>query len=133
MPNYKDPQGGLHVLDDAAYAYLLPAGCVPITEAEAAALSSPPAPTQAQIIAFLEAAVQSHMDGAAHAAGYDSILSAVSYIGSSRFGPQAVAFRDWRDAVWGACYAIEAAVQAGTRPIPTVAELLAELPVLVLP
>lgn len=36
--HYIDPQNRLHVLDDAAFEYLLPAGSVPITDAEAEAL-----------------------------------------------------------------------------------------------
>jgi hypothetical protein len=30
--------------------------------------------------------------------------------------------------VWAHCYEVEAAVKAGTRPIPTEAELIGELP-----
>jgi len=35
MPHYKDPQNKLHWLDSSEYDYLLPAGCVQITDAEA--------------------------------------------------------------------------------------------------
>lgn len=35
MPNYKDPAGGLHFLDDASFAHLLPVGSIEITDAEA--------------------------------------------------------------------------------------------------
>lgn len=38
MPNYKDKTNGLHFLDDAAFAHLLPDGCVEITYEEASAL-----------------------------------------------------------------------------------------------
>jgi hypothetical protein len=41
MPYFKDQTGGLHFLDDAAFAHLLPEGCVEITDAEAAALQKP--------------------------------------------------------------------------------------------
>ena len=41
MPHFKDQSGGLHFLDDAAFAHLLPDGCVEITDAEAAALQKP--------------------------------------------------------------------------------------------
>lgn len=91
----------------------------------------PQTPEQQQ--AALTAAVQSHLDATARAKGYDSLLSAVSYVGSPVFGSEAVVFRDWRDAVWGRCYEVEAAVQAGARPLPTVAEVIGELPGLVLP
>jgi len=35
MPNYKDTENKLHWLDDEAHEYLLPAGSVLITDAEA--------------------------------------------------------------------------------------------------
>lgn len=47
MPYYKAPDNSLHFLEDNAYAYLLPAGAIQITEAEAdairaAELTNPP-------------------------------------------------------------------------------------------
>lgn len=42
MPNYKDLANKLHFLDDANNAYLLPIGCMLITEAEADLISNPP-------------------------------------------------------------------------------------------
>lgn len=80
------------------------------------------------------AAVQSHLDAAAQARGYDNILSAVSYRGDTnpKFGAEAEAFFAWRSAVWAHCYAALAACMQGTRPIPTIPELIAELPALAL-
>lgn len=94
-----------------------------------------PVPTSEQIIAALTAAVQSHLDAAARAKGYDGILSAASYAGDSHppFNSEGVAFRDWRGAVWATCYAIMANVQSGLRPVPDAATLISELPALVLP
>ena len=43
-----------------------------------------------------------------------------------------LSFRAWRSAVWAKGYEILAQVQAGQRAIPTEAELLAELPQLVI-
>lgn len=42
MPHFKDLNGGLHFLDDAKFVHVLPAGAVPITDEEHAALSAPP-------------------------------------------------------------------------------------------
>ena len=81
----------------------------------------------------LESAVQAFMDSQARIAGYDSLLSAVSYSGSTKFGAQALAFIAWRDAVWTYCYGVEAAVAAGTRAIPTPDQLIAGLPPLTIP
>lgn len=88
-------------------------------------------PTQAQIIAALEAAVQAHLDGTAKAKGYDDIKSAAlraAYPGP--FHGEGEAFATWMDACWAACYAVESDVAAGKRPIPTADALIAELPAL---
>lgn len=91
----------------------------------------PSAPSQEDYVA----AVQAHLDARAKERGYDGILSAATYATSqhSKFGPEGVAYRNWRDAVWAHCYTTLAGVTAGTRTVPTEAELIAELPVLVLP
>lgn len=78
--------------------------------------------------------VQQHLDSAARLRGYDSILSACSYAaGQNPFQAEGQAFVAWRGDVWASCYTMMAEVQAGTRPVPTAVELLAALPVLVLP
>lgn len=77
-----------------------------------------------------ELEVQKHMDEKVAERGYDSMLSAATYATSKngRYGFEGKACVDWRDAVWDACYAILADVEAGNRTPPTVEELLAELP-----
>ena len=40
MPNYKDTNNELHFLDSAEFEYLLPAGCVAITDEEAQAIQA---------------------------------------------------------------------------------------------
>lgn len=47
MQNYKDLNNKVHVLDDVAFTHLLPAGCVPITDEEAASLAPKPIPLPA--------------------------------------------------------------------------------------
>ncbi|PKO49020.1 MAG: hypothetical protein CVU31_02555 [Betaproteobacteria bacterium HGW-Betaproteobacteria-4] len=93
-------------------------------------------PTPEQVAATYAAAVQSHMDAAAVAAGYDDIKTAVTYADEAavaRFQTEGAAFRAWRSLCWDYCYTQLAAVQSATRTQPTVAELIAELPDLVLP
>jgi hypothetical protein len=55
MPYYEDTSGGLHFLSTADVANgglaLLPTGCTEITDAQAATLQAPPAPTAAQALA----------------------------------------------------------------------------------
>lgn len=85
--------------------------------------------------ASLTAVMQAYMDSTAKARGYDGILSLCSYAASAHpvFSAEARAGVAWRDAVWAAGYAIQSAVLAGTREIPTESELLAALPKMVWP
>jgi uncharacterized membrane protein YgcG len=80
-------------------------------------------------------AVQEHVDATARGRGYDSGVSLASYAGSAvaTWAAEAAAFVGWRDAVWVYVYAQLAAVQAEEREQPTVAELIAELPVIAWP
>ena len=87
-------------------------------------------PTPAEIQAELTKAVQTYMDTKVQERGYDGILSACSYVntGIERFDNEGAACRAWRSAVWDKCYAMLAEVQDGTRAVPTVEELISELP-----
>lgn len=84
--------------------------------------------------AYVADVVQKKLDTAAKDHGYDSILSAVSYKDSSvpAFSADATAFLAWRDGVWAYCYTLLAECQVGAVPVPTVSELLAGLPPLIL-
>lgn len=96
----------------------------------------PPAPTAEQIRGALTDAVYSHMNAAAQARGYDDIKAAVTYAEEPAvpiFQAEGRALRAWRSLVWAHCYQVLADVQAGTRAIPTAAQLIAELPALDLP
>ena len=87
-----------------------------------------------QTVATTEAAVQKYLDDAAKAKGYDGILSACSYAASAnlKFGAEGRAFVVWRDAVWAYCYQAMNDVQAARRSVPTIDQLIAELPALVI-
>lgn len=134
MPHYKDSQNKLHFLDDAAFAHLLPDGCVEITQEEADAIANPP-PAPEQIIAGFTAAVQQRLDDFAKTRGYDGILSAATYATSTvpTFAAEGQYAVQIRDATWAKCYEILAAVEAGTKPVPTLDELMSELPVMTWP
>jgi hypothetical protein len=105
---------------------------VPMSPDEIAAHDALDAPTPEAIQATLTAAVQAHLDAEARSHGYDGILSLASYASSTHppFAAEGRAGLDWRDAVWGYCYQVMAAVQAGARPIPNAETLIAELPVM---
>lgn len=93
-----------------------------------------PVPTKEEKLQLITDAVQAHLDAPAQALGYDTIITAALRAGyPGPYHAEGAAFAAWMDACWAACYAILAEVEAGTRPAPTIAELLAELPVLTLP
>jgi len=75
-------------------------------------------------------AIQDLLDSTAREHGYDDLRSAVTYIGSSvaKWNNEGLRARAWRDECWSKAQAIENAVRAGTRALPTVAEVLAEMP-----
>jgi hypothetical protein len=82
--------------------------------------------------AVLSSVVQNHLDSQARAMGYDSIFTAVTYADEAsvpKFQMEGTALREWRSLVWGAANAILAAVKAGSREVPSAAQLIAELPV----
>lgn len=155
--HYSRSTGGFY--DDALHTGGIPADAVPITIDHHAALLAaqsagkriaadengypvaqdpppPPAPTAEQIRAALTDAVYAHMNAAAQARGYDDIKAAVTYAEEPAvpiFQAEGRALRAWRSLVWAHCYQVLADVQAGTRAIPTAAQLIAELPALDLP
>lgn len=79
--------------------------------------------------------VSNHINQAAVARGYDSTLSVVSYGTSKKlkWKGEAVVFTDWRDDCWQYSYDEFAKMVAGTRPWPTPAEFVLELPAIVWP
>jgi hypothetical protein len=74
--------------------------------------------------------IQRHLDSTAQGFGYTNIFTATTYATSlsPKFGPEGIAFRDWRDVVWAAGYQIIADVKADLRIMPSDSELLVELP-----
>ena len=141
--------------DAAIHGDNIPADAVEITEAEHAALiegqslgkvivadesgrpilQDPPPPTAEQIVAQYTAAVQKHLDDFARTLDYDGIMSACTYATSTvpKFKAEGQYAVEARDATWAKCYEVLAAVEAGSRPMPTLEELLTELPVLTWP
>ena len=98
-------------------------------------LKDPPPPTPEQIIAQYTGAVQQHLDAFARTLNYDGILSAATYATSTvpKFKAEGKYAVEARDSTWAKCYEVLAAVEAGSRPMPTLEELIAELPVLTWP
>ena len=112
------------------YQTWVEAGGVP----EAPVPVTPPAPSAAEIIAALTAAIQQHLNAAARAKNYDNIHTAA--LRAAFAGPyqaEGLAYAQWMDACWAHGYQVLADAQAALRPVPTAAELIAELPTLELP
>jgi hypothetical protein len=86
--------------------------------------------TPEQIIARLEGALDRHLDAVANEYRYESIRTMVTYATSEHptFGNEGRAAVAYRDAVYAYGIQCISDVQAELRPIPTEAELIAELP-----
>jgi hypothetical protein len=82
--------------------------------------------------AAMEAAVDAFMDSKARAKGFRDRHSFALRAGipGSSWHAQALVFGAWMDAVNDYCYQVLEDCKAGTRTVPTVDELLAELPML---
>lgn len=95
----------------------------------------PPGPTLDQRQAALLSAVDAHLNAAARARRYDSIINAAlrAALPASPFHAEGVAFGTWMDAVYAKCYQVLAQVQAGEIAEPDEAQLIAMLPPLQLP
>lgn len=95
---------------------------------------SPPGPTFEQREALLLVAVDEHLNAAARLKRYDSIGTAALRAGyPGPFRAEGLAFATWMDAAYAKCYEVLAKVQVGEMAEPTRDELIAMLPVLVLP
>ena len=101
--------------DYASYLEWLKEGNVPLPYVA-------PQPTIDALRAGAIQAVQDRLDSLARAWGYDSIFTAITYMGDPNpvFAAEALALRDWRSATWTATWANEGA--------PSLDALLAVLP-----
>ena len=94
------------------------------------AVEGEPEPDPGALIEVFRAAIQSHVDATAVAKRYDSGTSLASYVASTnpQWQAEAQAFVAWRDAVWAYAYAEMDKVLGGERSMPTVEQILGELP-----
>jgi len=118
------PAGHTLVFDEAGEQWAVAA-------LDAESFPVPPGETPEQMQAALTASVQAHLDSVARGLGYDNIFTAVTYADEPavpKFQAEGQALRAWRSQVWGRCYELLGEVLAGTRAVPSAAELIAELP-----
>jgi|GEM_PF-1462008 len=80
-------------------------------------------------------AVQTHLDAFAQTRNYDSIMSAATYATSTvpKFRAEGQYAVEARDATWAKGYEILDEVLSGQRPMPSIEEVIAELPPLAWP
>jgi len=121
------PEGKMIVMDDGQWTL------VDIPEPPAIPEISPK--TNEQLMAEIVAAVQLRLDTTAQQKGYDNIFTLISYVDSTNptFQAEGQAGLIWRDACWVKCLEIKNAVLAETRPMPTVEQVLSEMPVFAWP
>ena len=91
-------------------------------------------PTEEEIQTQLEQGIEAWMNTVVAERHYNSIDTCIArYTDSpnSKYAQEAKAVKDWNTAVWDKYWGILAEVKADTRPIPTLEEVIAELPKLV--
>lgn len=96
----------------------------------------PPPLTWEQRKSEYVASVQMFLDRTAKTAGYSDLKDVITYADEPsvpKFQADGLAFRTWRSLCWAYCYEQLAAMEQDKRKAPTSAELVAELPALVLP
>ena len=75
-------------------------------------------------------AIQNHLDTQAQSLRYDNINAIGKYVGYvNDFQAEAEELGSWASSCWKVAGQIEADVQAGTKSMPTVDEVIAELPI----
>lgn len=83
------------------------------------------------IIKMYEKAIDNHLNLIARQYRYDSIHTACSYASvENPFQAESQMFVKWRGNVWAHCYQVMNDVKSGARQIPSLEELIAELPTL---
>jgi len=86
-------------------------------------------PTLAETSKEFERAIQAELDADARAKGYDNIDTASAYAGAPNpFQEESKLFITRRGNVWAYCFNELGKVKAGTRPMPTIAQIISELP-----
>jgi hypothetical protein len=114
---------------DGSQDHLITPDMIPLTDDEMESLMNPPK-SLAQIKAEITGAIQNRLDLFARERGYDSILSACTYATSTIpvFASEGQYCVDARDNTWSAAYVILTDCLTGKRTLPSVEDVLLELP-----
>lgn len=133
MKHYLKPDGSVHAFEvDGSQDDLITPDMQYLSAEALAALRAPAPLTFEQQMAVFEGAIQASLDAFARTRNYDGIMSACTYVTSTvpAFAAEGQRCVELRDATWQAAYALLAEVQSGARPVPTLEEVLAEMPAL---
>lgn len=93
----------------------------------------PYVPTEKEIQEELERGIEAWMNTVVAERDYDSIDTCIARYTDSpnpKYAQEAKAVKNWNTEVWDKCWDILAEVKEGKRPIPTLEEVIAELPIL---
>ena len=122
---YYSPDGNPEIWETKPNGYFTPQEWM---EAHPAPEPEPPTPEE-QLEAFT-AAIQTHLDLFAQTRNYDGIMSAATYATSTvpKFRAEGQYAVQARDLTWARGYEIMDEVISGARPVPTLEEVIAELP-----
>ena len=94
----------------------------------------PPTPTQAEIIAKYESALDAHLDAVAKAHRYNDRFSfalRAGFVGP--YQSEGIVFATWMDTCNVQAFALLQSVLDGTAELPTIEDFIAALPTFVLP
>lgn len=128
-----------HVPNEGEFQELWAEISAKISSGELTAIPEPkepvPEPTLEELQNMFTEAIQAHLNAFARTRNYDNILSAATYASSTapKFRAEGQYAVEARDATWARGYEILAEVESGERPLPSLDDVLAELPVLVWP
>lgn len=130
MPTFFSPTGNPEVWEQKPDGYFTPEEWATMHPAP-----EPDPPTMEELQRQFTDAVQEYLDFFARTRNYDGILSVATYATSTvpKFRAEGQYAVEARDAVWAKGYEILDAVLSGQRPMPTIDEVIAELPPLAWP
>lgn len=88
-----------------------------------------PSPSASILKEEYESAVQAHLDSVARSRGYDNIHTACAYAAAPNpYREESAMFVTWRGEVWDYAYNQFNLIHAAEREIPSIPEIIAELP-----
>lgn len=131
-PNIKDSEFSLRDDGFGPYIHSWSYGQQAPTQSEVD--SALPVVTFQSLTKQFDSAVEAYLHAEAVSHGYTNIERACMYAPvPNPYEAESRSFVEWVGSVWAYCYQELQKVQAGTRPVPTVEQILSELPTRVIP